>query len=254
MALGDVNIAVCETAAGEPPVLDLSLISAALIGLFSAVHCLGMCGGIMGALTFSLPAQTRQRSGHLLLFVAAFNLGRIASYVAAGALLGAVGETFYDVVNLPLAHYTLQMIAALLLAGIGLYLAGWFPKFALIEHIGVPIWRRLEPLGRRMVPVRSLPQALLYGMIWGWLPCGLVYTTLLMTLAAPSAQQGALFMLTFGLGTVPAVVSAGILTGWVTRLTRLPYLRPVVGSLLIVMAFASIAVPGLIGMTPPASQ
>lgn len=230
--------------------LDLSLLSAMLIGLFSAVHCLGMCGGIMGALTFSLPAETRQKSGHLALYIAAFNVGRVASYVAAGALLGAIGETFYHVVNLPLAHYALQTIAALLLAGIGLYLAGWFPRFALIERIGVPIWRRLEPLGRRLVPVRSLPQALLYGMIWGWLPCGLVYTTLLMTLAAPSAQQGALFMLAFGLATIPAVVSAGILTGWVTRLTRLPYLRPVVGSLLIAMALASIAVPGLIGSIP----
>ncbi len=208
----------------------------------------------MGALTFSLPTEVRQRSGHLLLYVAAFNIGRLATYALAGALLGSLGQAFYQTVNVPFAHHLLQTVAALLLAGIGLYLAGWFPKFALLERIGIPIWRRLEPLGRRLVPVRSLLHALLYGMIWGWLPCGLVYTALLMTLTSPDTQQGALFMLAFGVGTLPAVASAGILTGWVTRLTRLPYLRAAVGSLLIAMALASLFVPGLIAMPPASPQ
>lgn len=206
----------------------------------------------MGALTFSLPGETRQRLSILVLFAIAFNSGRIISYVAAGALLGSIGETFYNVVNLPIAHAALQIIAALLLAGIGLYLGGWFPKFAFIERIGVPLWRQLEPLSRRMIPVRSLPKAILYGMIWGWLPCGLVYTMLLMTLSARSTEQGAVFMLAFGIGTLPAVASAGILTGWVTHLTRLPYLRPVVGSVLIAMALLSVTVPDFISeLTPP---
>lgn len=234
--------------------MDLSLLSGFLIGLFSAVHCLGMCGGIMGALTFSLTSTTREQTPLLTLYVVLFNTGRVVSYVAAGALLGTIGQTFYASINWPMAHLVLQTAAALLLAGIGLYLAGWFPRFAAIEQIGAPIWQRLEPIGRKLLPVRSPQNALLYGMIWGWLPCGLVYTTLLLTLAAPSPEQGALFMLAFGLGTLPAVASAGILTGWVTKLTRLPYLRPVVGSLLIAMAIATIVVPGLIGLptgSPP---
>lgn len=202
----------------------------------------------MGALTFSLPTSTREQAPLLTLYVVLFNTGRIISYVAAGALLGTVGQSFYASINWPMAHVTLQTVAALLLAGIGLYLAGWFPRFAMIEQIGVPIWQRLEPLGRRLLPVRSPQNALLYGIIWGWLPCGLVYTTLLLTLAAPSPQQGALFMLAFGVGTLPAIAGAGILTGWVTRLTRLPYFRAVVGTLLIIMAIATITVPGLVGL------
>lgn len=202
----------------------------------------------MGALTFSLAPQQRERTPLLTLYVALFNTGRVLSYVAAGALLGTLGQTFYTSINWPLAHLTLQIVAALLLAGIGLYLAGWFPRFALIERIGAPVWRKLEPLGRKLLPVRTPGGALLYGVIWGWLPCGLVYTTLLLTLAAPGPRQGALFMLAFGLGTLPAVASAGILTGWVTRLTRLPYLRPVVGSLLIAMAIATVMLPGIVGI------
>lgn len=202
----------------------------------------------MGALTFSLPQQKREQPLTLSIYVVLFNTGRVLSYVAAGALLGSVGQTFYTSINWPMAHLILQVIAALLLAGIGLYLAGWFPRFAMIERIGAPIWHKLEPLGRKLLPVCTPQDALLYGVVWGWLPCGLVYTTLLLTLAAPSPQQGALFMLAFGLGTLPAVTSAGILTGWVTKLTRLPYLRPVVGSLLIVMAFATIMLPGIVGI------
>jgi len=207
----------------------------------------------MGALTFSLSSTTREQAPLLTLYVVLFNTGRVASYVAAGALLGTIGQSFYASINWPMAHWILQSAAALLLAGIGLYLAGWFPRFAVIEQIGAPVWKWLEPIGRKLLPVQSPQNALLYGMIWGWLPCGLVYTTLLLALAAPSPEQGALFMLAFGLGTLPAAASAGILTGWVTKLTRMPYLRPAVGSLLIAMAIATVAIPGLIEL-PTASM
>lgn len=233
--------------------MDYSFISAFLIGLFSAVHCLGMCSGIMGALTFSLPQEVRERWPLLSIYLLAYNLGRIASYTLAGALLGSLGGTFYETLSLGYAHLVLQLLAAGLLIGIGLYLAGWFPKFALIERLGIPLWRRLEPLGRRLLPVRSPLHALLYGTIWGWLPCGLVYTTLLWTLTAQGPEQGSLFMLAFGLGTLPAVLSAGFLTGWFTRLTRLPYLKQAVGLVIIAMALASVVFSGvLVRDEPPA--
>ena len=225
--------------------VEYPFIAAILIGLFSSLHCLGMCGGIMGALTFSLPREVREQPQTFGLYLAAYNLGRIGSYAAAGALLGGVGGTFYEVVSPRWAHLALQAASALLLTGIGLYLAGWFPKFALLERIGVPLWQRLEPLSRRLLPVRSPLYALLYGMVWGWLPCGLVYSTLLWTLTAHGSGQGALFMAAFGVGTLPAVMAAGMLTGWITRLTRLPYVRPLVGLTIIALGLATVLVSGL---------
>jgi len=134
----------------------------------------------------------------------------------------------------------LQGLAALVLVSIGLYLAGWFPRFAGIEAMGAPLWKRLEPLGRRLLPVRSPAAALVFGAIWGWLPCGLVYSALLWTTTTGGGANGALTMLAFGAGTLPGVMSAGVFTGWLARVTRLPYVRQGLGVLLIVMAVISL--------------
>ncbi|HEY0634427.1 MAG TPA: sulfite exporter TauE/SafE family protein [Gammaproteobacteria bacterium] len=168
------------------------LIPPLLIGLFSTLHCLGMCGGIMGALTFSLPAEVRQDKSRLGQFLFAYNLGRISSYALAGALLGSLGGSLFALLSPRAGYLVLQVGAALMMTGVGLYLAGWFPRFARIERLGEPLWRRLEPFGRRLLPVRHPLRALLYGMIWGWLPCGLVYTALLLTVTSGDALAGAL--------------------------------------------------------------
>jgi len=215
--------------------LEFPLLTAILIGLFSAVHCLGMCGGIMGALTFSLPREVRERPARLTTYLLAYNLGRIASYAAAGAAVGALGGGLYGILP-ENGHLFLQAMAAALMIGIGLYLAGWFPRFASIERLGLPLWRRLEPLGRRFLPVSHPALALIYGGIWGWLPCGLVYSALLLSATAGGAVTGALFMTAFGVGTLPAVAGAGILTRQLHRLTRVPRVRQAAGLLLILLA------------------
>ena len=231
--------------------MEYPFITAFLIGLLSTIHCLGMCGGIMGALTFSLPQPVRENRRRLLPYLAAYNLGRIASYTLAGALLGALGERLYRLLSPHGGYLILQGIAALLMTGIGLYLAGWFPKFALIERLGVPVWRRLEPLGRRLLPVRSPLHAVAYGVIWGWLPCGLVYSTLLWTLAAGGPLPGGLFMLAFGVGTLPALLGAGMLTHWLQRLTRRRYVRQAAGLTIVALALAGLLLAGRLG--PPQS-
>lgn len=220
--------------------MDFPLIAAFIIGLFSTLHCLGMCGGIMGALTLSLAPEVRTQRHRLLPFLIAYNSGRILSYALAGALLGTLGSGLYAVISPRLGHWVLQILAAVLLTGVGLYLAGWFPRFAMLERVGLPLWRRLEPYGRRLLPVRSPFQALLYGTIWGWLPCGLVYTTLLWTLTAGGPVEGALFMAAFGAGTLPTVLAAGMLAQWVTRLRRQVYIRKAAGVLLIAMAITGL--------------
>ncbi len=210
------------------------------IGLFSAVHCVGMCGGIIGALSMSLPAQVREQRWQLAIFLLAYSLGRIASYAIAGALIGAFGQSLFLLISPQYGHALMQWFAAILLIGIGLYLAGWFPRFAMLERVGVPLWRFLEPLGRRFLPVTTLWHALAFGLVWGWLPCGLVYSTLLWSASAGSAGQGGLYMLMFGLGTLPTVLTAGFLTGWLTRIGRQAGVRQSVGVLLIVIALGTL--------------
>ncbi|MBU1191425.1 MAG: sulfite exporter TauE/SafE family protein [Gammaproteobacteria bacterium] len=199
-----------------------------------------MCGGIIGALSLSLPPAVRSQRLKLFSYTLAYSAGRIASYGLAGALMGGLGGKLFTTISPEYGHQLLRWIAALLLIGVGLYLAGWFPKFARMESLGKPLWRQLEPLGQRLLPVRSPLQALGFGLVWGWLPCGLVYSTLLWAASSGSAGQGALYMLAFGAGTLPAVLTTGLLAGWMTRLTRIPRVRQGIGLSLIVFGLASI--------------
>jgi len=105
-----------------------------------------------------------------------------------------------------------------------------------IEHIGKPIWKKLEPISQKLIPVKSPWHAYLFGIVWGWLPCGLVYTALIWSITASSAKEGALLMLAFGAGTLPAVMIAGILTGWFVRLTQHKHARSLVGLTVIMLA------------------
>jgi uncharacterized protein len=223
--------------------LDAFVAGAFLIGLMSALHCVGMCGGIIGALSFSLPGTVRNSRWRMLPYVLAYNLGRIASYTAAGALAGGLGAGVYAAAGPQAGYPVLQILAAVMLAAIALHLAGWFPRFAIIERMGVPLWRRLEPLGRRLLPVRSPLHAALFGLIWGWLPCGLVYSVLAWTAAAGGAFEGAVYMLAFGAGTLPSVMSGGLLAAWFVNVPRRwPWLRQVVGALILVMAVVGLYV------------
>jgi len=220
--------------------LELTLFSVFMVGLFSTLHCVGMCGGIIGALTFSLPPTVRADRRRLGGFVTAYNLGRLASYSLAGALAGGLGDRLLAWISPEHGRLALLLLASAFMVGIGLYLAGWFPRFAAIERLGTPLWRRLEPLGQRLLPVTSPWQALLFGAIWGWLPCGLVYSVLLWAITTGSATDGALFMLAFGLGTLPGVMATGMLTGWMTRFSRTRGLRQGIGLLLIGLALISL--------------
>jgi hypothetical protein len=211
-----------------------------LIGLVSTLHCLGMCGGIIGALSLSLPAEVRASRLRLVIFSALFNGGRVISYVAAGLLAGAFGMELLKALGLQNAHAILRYAGVLFMVAIGFYLAGWFPQLARVERLGQPIWRRLEPVARKMMPINSASRALLYGMAWGWLPCGMVYMVLFMTVTAGSAVQGGLMMLAFGLGTLPSMLSAGVMATWIRRLARSPRTRQLIGLVIIVMALASL--------------
>lgn len=211
------------------------LMSAFVVGLLGGVHCIGMCGGIVSALTFGLPREARGRVAATLPFQLAYNLGRILSYTLAGALMGGLGLLLAQVLPLYYAQRVLYLLAGLFMLALGLYLAGWFPNLARLEQVGGGVWRRLEPMGRRLMPVRSPPRAFVLGLIWGWIPCGLVYSVLVWTLSAGGALQGAALMLAFGLGTLPNLLLIGVVAGGILRWTRKAWVRR--GAGLMVMGF-----------------
>lgn len=211
------------------------LLSALILGLLGGGHCLGMCGGLMGALTLAIPAEQRAQRLQLLL---AYNFGRIFSYALAGLLLGMAG---WALANSP-AAMLLRVVAALLLIAMGLYLAGWWSGLTRIEALGRGLWRTIQPLTPRFMPVTSLPRALLLGGLWGWLPCGLVYSTLLWAASQGDALDSAALMLAFGIGTMPVLLATGMAAERVTALLRKQGVR-MAGGLLVIL-FGLWTLPG----------
>ncbi|HEB96831.1 MAG TPA: sulfite exporter TauE/SafE family protein [Sedimenticola thiotaurini] len=207
----------------------LPYLSAFVVGLLGGVHCVGMCGGIVGALTFGLPPERRRGIAAMLPFQLAYNLGRILSYVLAGAVMGGVGILLAQLMPVYYAQRVLLGIAGLFMVLLGLYLSGWWMVLGRLERAGGAVWRRLEPLGRRLLPVTSPGRALVVGMIWGWIPCGLVYSMLVNAVAAGGALQGAALMLAFALGTLPNLLLMGMLAGAAARLSGSPLVRRVAG-------------------------
>jgi hypothetical protein len=221
-----------------------SYLVALLMGLFSSLHCLGMCGSIIGSLTLSLKREIRDNKRLLVPFVASYNAGRVVSYSMAGMFAGLAEH----VLSLPFGeghgHRVLQIFSALVMLGAGLHIGGWFPRFAYIEKFGTVTWRKIEPYGRSLIPVETLPRAFVFGMIWGWLPCGLVYAALALAATTGDVVRSTFTMFAFGLGTMPAVMGVGIMTSWMVRLSSMTKFRQATGIILILLALMA-AFPGL---------
>jgi len=212
-----------------------SYITAFLLGLFSTVHCIAMCGSVIGALTLSLPAEVRESQTRMFPYVLNYNLGRLLSYGIAGAIVGLLSSPL-SAFN---GHLILRYLSVIVMIGMGLYLAGWFPKFAQMERVGAPIWRWLQPIGQKLLPVRTRSQAFLLGTVWGWLPCGLVYAALAVAATVGDPVKASLTMLAFGAGTLPAVMGAGLFAGLLASMARAKHLRRIAGILIIVMALVT---------------
>lgn len=210
---------------------DLAPIAAFLIGLLGSVHCVGMCGGIVGVLN-AQPATT-PRTSHFTRSLA-YNAGRIGSYVLAGCVAGVLGSQVMQVFAPDRAHTVGFVLSGAFMIALGLYLAGWWNGLAHLERIGALTWKRIEPWGRRLFPVRRPAQALCLGALWGWLPCGLVYSTLVWSLASGNALQGGLLMLAFGIGTMPMLLAMGLAANRLPGLMRQAWVRRSAGSVIIV--------------------
>ncbi|WP_284155303.1 sulfite exporter TauE/SafE family protein [Sulfuricystis multivorans] len=206
--------------------MDNSFFALFIVGLLGGGHCAGMCGGIVGALSLQAPKQ----GAAALAVQLAYNLGRITSYVFAGLIAGWLGQ---QAGNLLLLQNGLYLFASLMLIAMGLYLLGLTQLLAPLERGGQTLWRRIQPLTKRFLPVRGIAQALPLGLLWGWLPCGLVYSALTTALASGTATRGALSMLAFGLGTLPNLLLAGLLLARFTRFAQARVVRVVSGLLVL---------------------
>lgn len=210
---------------------QLSLLAALMIGLLGSGHCMGMCGGIAASLTLG--------KGQSPLLLISYNLGRLSSYVLAGALIGGIGLALhpYGVV--------LRSFAALVMIATGLYIAQWWMGLNRLEAVGGYLWRYLQPLSRTLLPIDAPHKALLFGALWGWLPCGLVYSALIWSSSADSPLESATLMAAFGLGTLPAMMTTSLLASQVKSLLAKRLTRQISGLALIAMGLYTLPWPAL---------
>jgi len=223
--------------------MEIFFLVALGLGLASTLHCVGMCGGIMGALTFGLPEEVRSDKSRQFLFITTYNLGRISSYTFAGLIAGLISASLVSTLSIENGHLILRALASVVLISFGLHLAGLFSKMQMLESFGAVVWRRLQPLTKRFFPVRTLWRAYCFGLVWGWLPCGLVYSALLWASASGDPVSGALYMFAFGLGTLPGVMTSGLMSSTLLKLSRVQNLRYGMAALMIIIGLSLFFMP-----------
>ncbi len=211
---------------------ETTLFTLFLIGFFGGSHCVGMCGGLSSAFALHLPPHIKRFWLILLL-----NAGRITSYTLIGLILGSLGQVGISLDQTRGLQNGLYIAANLLLLLIGLYLAGLSGWVRHIESLGKPIWKRLNPLLNRLLPIRSIPACFGVGLLWGWLPCGLVYSASLYAFGSGSALTGGLYMLAFALGTLPNLLAMGFFASQLRSLLQNQTVRLITG--LFVSAWAA---------------
>ena len=227
--------------------LETTLFSIFLAGLLGGPHCVGMCGGIVGALGGLTVRGTGQSGVSPFFLQVGYHAGRLSSYVIAGALAGGLGGTLLLSGSLGV-RLGLLALSGLMLLGMGLYLIGLPQVLLPLEKLGAHGWKKLQPLSRPFIPVRRFQQAFPLGLVWGWLPCGLVYTALTSALSSGSPVQGAGVMLAFGLGTLPNMLLAGL---FAVRVRGFMQLRPVrITAGLAVMGFGAHSLLGVWHLLP----
>jgi len=216
--------------------VEATIFSAFLVGLLGGVHCVGMCGGIVSAFSMQLSRRGYLSDRQNLKAWSLYHSGRLLSYSVAGMLAGGLGDLFLSS-ELRYAQHVLLLLGGLMMVALGLYLAGWWFGLQYIERLGGLLWKRIQPLSGRLTPALTPARMVLMGVLWGWLPCGLVYSVLIWSLSAGSVAGGGLLMLAFGLGTLPLMFTISLsATHWFRHLQH-PAVRRVAGVL--VMAYGA---------------
>jgi sulfite exporter TauE/SafE len=194
-------------------------------------------------LTMGLSTSVRQSRVSMLGYLLAYNLGRIASYSIAGAILGWFGASLSSVGQSSAVLQVGHWLSVVFMLALGIYLAGWTRALAPIEQAGTYVWKYIQPLGKPFLPVSGQGHALGLGLVWGWLPCGMVYAALVFALASADPARGASIMLAFGLGTLPALMLTGTAARWFGNLARTSWVRRGAGAVIVLFAVVSLLLP-----------
>ena len=223
--------------------------SAFLMGLFGGVHCVSMCGGVVGVLCSAAPrcptamaAGGRSRLAQAPYWLA-YNLGRIASYTLLGCLFATLGTLSTGLFPLDAVRFGLRTVAALCMLAVGFHLAGLPSVVKGLESLGAPLWRRLAPVAKRFLPLRTPWHALVLGGLWGLMPCGLLYGALALSASAPSPALGAGTMAAFGLGTLPVMLTMSALAQGAARWLARAWVKRAFG--VVFLAFGCWSTAGL---------
>lgn len=217
----------------------LPLLSAALLaGLVGSAHCVGMCAGISGLFAVNAEAASMRRSIPTAL---TYNAGRVITYAALGAIVAALGGVIIRVS--PDVAGAVRIVSGVIIVLVGLKVAFDLRVLNAIERTGGSLWARIAPAATKLVPVTSLPRALGLGLIWGWLPCGLVYSVLMIAAASANPVGGAATMIAFGLGTMPAMLLSGLGAARLSNLLQRRETRLGMGLLIVAMGLLTIALP-----------
>ena len=213
------------------------LVAALLMGFFGSPHCLGMCGGLVTAFGLSMkdvsPAKRRA-------LVATYHFGRLTSYALLGLIAGLIGITVLK--PLMMGNSTPRILLGLVLVFVGVTMLG-APFLTKLERFGMRFWQYLSPLRQKVFPLNTFPRALTAGLLWGFLPCGLVYGALLIAVVAHNPLSGAALMFVFGLGTIPMLVATHETVGWLRDKIGRFRLRQLNGAVMVISGFAVAVVP-----------
>nr|WP_315258448.1 sulfite exporter TauE/SafE family protein [uncultured Duganella sp.] len=245
-----------------------------VVGLAGSIHCAGMCGGIVTAMSATAPrtvipahagihrtveyplrrsmdsgVRRNDGLGHVL----AYNAGRISSYMTAGALAGGLAGGARNMAAVAGVQMGFYWLANLMLVALGLYLMNAWRGLAVLEQGGRVLWQRAQPMigpaMKTLMPADTAPKSFALGALWGWLPCGMVYSALTTAMLSSSAANGAATMLAFGLGTLPMLTGLGLLGARVQQAMQRRAVRIACG--LLVLAFGVIGLARAAGGVTP---
>lgn len=215
----------------------ITLLAAAFVtGLLGGAHCFGMCAGMSGL--FAVNANVASLKSRIPTAIA-YNAGRVFSYAFLGAVVALVGQAFVD--SIPRLAAPVRLASGLLIVIVGLQVAFNWRFLEPVEKAGAKIWNHIAPAAKGLLPVTSIPKALGLGLLWGWLPCGLVYSVLLLAATTANAVNGGLVMLAFGAGTMPAMIMTGISASKLSQFMSRKRLGA--GLLIILIGLLTVAMP-----------
>jgi len=209
----------------------VSLTAAFIAGLAASGHCLGMCGGIAGALAMRSP---QAGTGAKFSLALAYNLSRVLSYMVAGGLAGLLGRTLLRAVDVAPLSLAFRVLAGVIMLAVAARLLFGWRLLDPLEAAGSRLWRRVMPFAGQGARRGGIGGAIGLGLAWGWLPCGMTYSMLLLAATTASVGLGAAVMLAFGIGTLPSMVTATVAFDRIARtLASRSSVRVIAGVLLL---------------------